>query len=95
MQWNSGDNFLNGAYKDLKVDFVIANPPFNDSDYSGKPLRDDEHWKFGYPLALMQIMREFGTSFIIFSPKAEGFILAKGSLTSNTSTEGKICKKKT
>ena len=38
-------SFLNDAHKDLKADFIIANPPFNDIDWSGELLRDDARWK--------------------------------------------------
>ena len=47
IQW--GDTFLNDKHKDLKADFVIANPPFNDSDWKGDLLREDIRWKFGVP----------------------------------------------
>ena len=38
IKWNSEGSFLNDAHKDLKADFVIANPPFNDSDWNGRIL---------------------------------------------------------
>lgn len=41
VKWNNEGSFLNNAHKDLKADFVIANPPFNDSDWSGDLLRKD------------------------------------------------------
>jgi type I restriction enzyme M protein len=47
VQW--GDAFLNDLHKDLKADFVLANPPFNDSDWKGDLLREDIRWKFGTP----------------------------------------------
>jgi type I restriction enzyme M protein len=49
IRWNNEGSFLNDAHKDLKADFVIANPPFNDSDWSGDLLRDDGRWKYGVP----------------------------------------------
>lgn len=47
--WNSEGSFLNDAHKDLKADYVIANPPFNDSDWSGELLRADGRWRHGTP----------------------------------------------
>ncbi|HEY5326149.1 MAG TPA: class I SAM-dependent DNA methyltransferase, partial [Mucilaginibacter sp.] len=44
VKWNNEGSFLNDAHKDLKADFIIANPPFNDSDWSGELLRDDARW---------------------------------------------------
>ncbi len=46
ISWNNEGSFLNDAHKDLKADFVIANPPFNDSDWSGETLREDSRWKY-------------------------------------------------
>jgi type I restriction-modification system DNA methylase subunit len=47
--WNNEGSFLNDSHKDLKADFVIANPPFNESDWSGDLLRKGGRWKFGVP----------------------------------------------
>jgi len=49
VKWNNEGSFLNDAHKDLKADYVIANPPFNDSDWSGDLLRKDGRWKYGAP----------------------------------------------
>jgi len=49
VKWNNEGSFLNDAHKDLKADYVIANPPFNDSDWSGDLLRKDGRWKYGVP----------------------------------------------
>ncbi|HOT63439.1 MAG TPA: N-6 DNA methylase, partial [Treponemataceae bacterium] len=49
VKWNNEGSFLNDAHKDLKADFIIANPPFNVSDWSGELLRNDGRWKFGAP----------------------------------------------
>jgi hypothetical protein len=38
--WNEGGSFLQDAYPDLKADFILANPPFNDSEWGGEGLRD-------------------------------------------------------
>ncbi len=49
VKWNNEGSFLNDSHKDLKADYVIANPPFNDSDWSGELLRKDGRWKYGVP----------------------------------------------
>lgn len=49
VRWNNEGSFLNNAHKDLKADYVIANPPFNDSDWSGDLLRKDGRWAYGVP----------------------------------------------
>lgn len=51
VKWNNEGSFLNDARKDLKADFVIANPPFNDSDWGGELLRNDARWQYGVPPA--------------------------------------------
>lgn len=45
VKWNNEGSFLNDAHKDLKAEYIIANPPFNDSDWSGDLLRDDARWE--------------------------------------------------
>ncbi|ETR67535.1 MAG: type I restriction enzyme M protein, partial [Candidatus Magnetoglobus multicellularis str. Araruama] len=92
--WNNEGSFLNDGHKDLKVDYVIANPPFNDSDWSGDLLKNDGRWKYGIPPSgnanyawiqhFIYHLKPTGTA---------GFVLAKGSLTSKTSGEGDIRKK--
>ena len=51
VKWNNEGSFLNDAHKDLKADFIIANPPFNVSDWSGELLRGDGRWQYGTPPA--------------------------------------------
>lgn len=91
--WNSEGSFLKDAHSDLKSDFILANPPFNDSDWSGEQLRTDPRWQFGVPpvgnanFAWMQHM------IYHLSPKGiMALVLANGSLSSNTSGEGEIRK---
>jgi type I restriction enzyme M protein len=93
VKWNNEGSFLNDVHKDLKADFVIANPPFNDSDWSGDLLRKDGRWKYGVPPAgnanyawIQQFLYHLSPSGIA------GFVLAKGSLTTKTSGEGEIRK---
>jgi len=51
VKWNNEGSFLKNAHPDLKADFEIANPPFNDSDWSGELLANDGRWKYGKPPA--------------------------------------------
>jgi len=47
VKWNNEGSFLNDAHKDVKADYIIANPPFNVSDWSGELLRTDGRWQYG------------------------------------------------
>ncbi len=93
IEWNNEGSFLNNAHRDLKADFVIANPPFNDSDWKGEMIREDPRWKYGTPptgnanFAWVQHFIYHLSSFGI-----AGFVLANGSMASNTSGEGDIRK---
>ncbi|MGB5835315.1 MAG: N-6 DNA methylase, partial [Thiohalocapsa sp.] len=49
IQWNNEGSFHKDALKDLKADFILANPPFNISDWGGERLREDVRWKYGVP----------------------------------------------
>lgn len=93
VKWNNEGSFLNDAHKDLKSDFVIANPPFNDSDWSGDLLRKDGRWKYGVPPAGNANYAWIQHFLYHLSPSGiAGFVLAKGSLTSKSSGEGDIRK---
>lgn len=46
-----GNSFTNDLHKDLKADYILANPPFNDSDWGGENLKEDVRWKYGIPPA--------------------------------------------
>jgi len=91
--WNNEGSFLNDAHKDLKADYVIANPPFNDSDWRGDALREDVRWRYGIPPvgnANFAWVQHFVHH---LSPAGvAGFVLANGSMSSNTSGEGDIRK---
>ncbi len=88
-----GDTFLNDRHPDLKADFILANPPFNVSDWSGEQLRDDIRWKYGLPPVgnanyawlqhFIHKLSPIGTA---------GIVLANGSMNSNTGGEGEIRK---
>jgi len=86
-----GDTFHNDLNKDLKADFIIANPPFNISDWGGEHLRDDVRWKYGVPptgnanYAWVQHMIHH-----LAPHGVAGFVLSNGSMSSNISNEGVI-----
>lgn len=91
--WNNEGSFLNDAHKDLKADYVIANPPFNDSDWRGDALREDIRWKHGTPPvgnANFAWVQHF--VYHLCPTGVAGFVLANGSMSSNTSGEGDIRK---
>lgn len=91
IRWNPEGSFLNDAHKDLKADFVIANPPFNDSDWGGDLLRQDGRWQYGVPPvgnANFAWVQHF--LYHLAPTGAAGFVLSNGSLSSNTSGEGEI-----
>jgi len=93
VKWNNEGSFLNDAHKDLKADYVIANPPFNDSDWSGDLLRKDGRWKYGVPPAGNANYAWIQHFIYHLTPSGiAGFVLAKGSLTSKSSGEGEIRK---
>jgi len=89
--WNNEGSFLNDAHKDLKADYVMANPPFNDSDWSGDLLRGDGRWQYGTPPEGNANFAWIQHFVYHLSPSGQaGFVLAKGALTSQTSGEGEI-----
>lgn len=88
---HNADTFHNDVHKDLKADFILANPPFNISDWGGERLRDDVRWKFGAPPVgnanyawVQHMVHKLAPSGIA------GFVLANGSMSSNQSGEGEI-----
>lgn len=93
VKWNNEGSFLNNAHKDLKSDYIIANPPFNVSDWSGDLMRTDGRWKYGTPPAGNANYAWIQHFMYHLAPSGQaGFVLAKGSLTSKTSGEGDIRK---
>jgi type I restriction enzyme M protein len=88
-----GDSFHTDAHKDLKADYVLANPPFNDSDWGGQRLREDQRWKYGVP-PLGNANFAWVQHFLHhLSPNGiAGFVLANGSMSSQQSGEGEIRK---
>jgi len=88
-----GDTFHNDRFPDLKADFILANPPFNVSDWGGERLRDDKRWKYGVPPVgnanfawVQHIVHHLAPAGVA------GFVLANGSMSSNQSGEGEIRK---
>ncbi|MCC7525124.1 MAG: SAM-dependent DNA methyltransferase [Chitinophagaceae bacterium] len=93
VKWNNEGSFLNDAHKDLKADFIIANPPFNDSDWSGELLQKDARWQYGTPPTGNANYGWIQHFLYHLAPNGSaGFVLSKGSLTSNTGGEGDIRK---
>jgi type I restriction enzyme M protein len=86
-----GDTFHGDRHPDLKADFILANPPFNVSDWGGERLRDDKRWNYGVPPAgnanfawVQHIVHHLAPAAVA------GFVLANGSMSSNQSGEGEI-----
>ena len=93
VKWNTEGSFLNDAHKDVKVDYLIANPPFNDSDWSGELLRTDGRWKYGTPPIGNANFAWIQHFIYHLAPSGQaGFVLAKGALTSKSGGEGEIRK---
>jgi len=93
IKWNGQGSFLNDEHKDLKADFILANPPFNDSDWGGEILQDDVRWKFGVPPKNNANFAWVQHFIHHLSPSGlAGFVLANGSMSSTTSNEGEIRK---
>lgn len=90
---HQGDTFHDDLHKTLKADYVLANPPFNISDWGGNKLVDDIRWKYGVPPEgnanyawLEHIVYHLAPNGVA------GIVLANGALSSNTSNEGVIRK---
>ena len=93
VKWNNEGSFLNDAHKDLKADFIIANPPFNVSDWSGELLRNDARWKYGVPPPGNANYAWIQHFLYHLAPNGQaGFVLAKGSLTTKSGGEYEIRK---
>lgn len=91
-QW--GDTFHEDRHASLKADFILANPPFNDSDWGGDRLSNDVRWKYGMPPQgnanfawLQHVVHHLSPSGIA------GVVLANGSMSSQQSGEGAIRQK--
>ncbi|MGV0998872.1 MAG: type I restriction-modification system subunit M [Fluviibacter sp.] len=93
IRWNNEGSFHKDELRDLKADYILANPPFNISDWGGDRLREDVRWKFGTPPVgnanyawLQHIVHHLAPN------GTAGVVLANGSMSSNQSGEGEIRK---
>lgn len=88
---SEADSFHNDQHKDLKADFILANPPFNMSDWGGERLKDDVRWEYGVPPTGNANYAWIQHFIHHLSPNGiAGFVMANGALSSNTSNEGAI-----
>lgn len=93
VKWNNEGSFLKNEHKDIKVDYIIANPPFNDDDWSGNLLRKDGRWQYGVPPEGNANYGWIQHFLYHLSPSGQaGFVLSKGALTTKTSGEDVIRK---
>lgn len=91
VQW--GNTFFTDKLPDLKADFILANPPFNDSDWGGEQLKKDPRWKYGTPPKGNANFAWVQHFIHHLKPTGiAGFVLANGSMSSMTSGEGEIRK---
>jgi type I restriction enzyme M protein len=87
------DSFHHDLHPDLKADFILANPPFNMSDWGGERLKDDKRWKYGIPPSGNANFAWVQHFIHHLAPTGyAGFVLANGSMSSNQSGEGEIRK---
>ncbi len=93
IRWNNEGSFHRDEFRDFKADYIMANPPFNVSDWGGERLREDVRWKHGVPPVgnanyawLQHIIHHLSPS------GTAGVVLANGSMSSNQSGEGEIRK---
>lgn len=87
------DSFRNDLHKDLRADFILANPPFNMSDWGGEHLQNDARWKFGTPPDNNANYAWIQHFIHHLSPNGiAGFVMANGSMSTSTTSEGEIRK---
>jgi len=93
IRWNNEGSFHKDELRDLKADYILANPPFNISDWGGDRLREDVRWKFGAPPVGNANYAWLQHIYHHLAPKGTaGVVLANGSMSSNQSGEGDIRK---
>ena len=93
IRWNNDGSFHKDELRDLKANYILANPPFNISDWGGDRLREDVRWKFGVPPAGNANFAWLQHIYHHLSPNGTaGVVLANGSMSSNQSGEGDIRK---
>ena len=92
-QIEHGDSFHNDRHPDLRADYILANPPFNVSDWGGDRLREDKRWEYGTPPMGNANFAWVQHFLYHLAPRGvAGFVLANGSMSSNQSGEGEIRK---
>lgn len=88
-----GDSFHSDKNPDLKADFILANPPFNISDWGGERLKEDARWRYGLPPVGNANYAWIQHFIHHLSPTGiAGFVMANGAVSTNTSNEGEIRK---
>ncbi len=88
-----GDSFHNDRHPDLRADYILANPPFNVSNWGGDRLREDKRWKYGVPPVSNANFAWVQHFLHHLAPRGmAGFVLANGSMSSSQSNEGTIRK---
>lgn len=93
IRWNNEGSFHKDELRDLKADYILANPPFNISDWGGDRLREDVRWKFGVPPVGNANYAWLQHIYHHLAPNGTaGVVLANGSMSSNQSGEGDIRK---
>ncbi len=93
IRWNSEGSFHGDEFQDFKFDFILANPPFNISDWGGERLRDDHRWEFGPPPPSNANFAWLQHIYHHLAPNGSaGVVLANGSMSTNLSGEGEIRK---
>jgi type I restriction enzyme M protein len=91
IRWNNEGSFHKDELRDLKADYILANPPFNISDWGGERLREDVRWQFGVPPVSNANYAWLQHIYHHLAPKGTaGVVLANGSMSSNQSGEGEI-----
>ncbi len=94
VKWNSEGSFLNDAHKDLKADFILANPPFNDSNWGGELLKADGRWSFGLPPESNGNFAWIQHFLYHLSPKGKAAIVMHGGAASNKGQAESAIRKK-
>ena len=88
-----GDTFHDDKFPDVKADYILANPPFNISNWGGERLRDDQRWKYSVPPAGNANFAWVQHMVHHLAPNGvAGFVLANGSMSTNQSGQGEIRK---
>ena len=87
------DTFSSDLHKNLRADYILANPPFNIKDWGGERLKDDARWKYGIPPSSNANFAWISHMISKLSPRGiAGFVLSNGSMSTNTKEEFEIRK---